>query len=82
MDLKELGVNAMNFIDSFQSRALVNAACVPQAMELIQYFMIFCAFRNLVKEILEKEGDKLNVYFRTDDEIKVGTLYILPRLSL
>ena len=30
-------------------------------------------FRDLVKAILEKEGEKLKVFFGTDAEIKIGT---------
>ena len=44
MDLEEMGINAVNWVDSAQDRnywrALVNAALnlrVPQAMELVNY---------------------------------------------
>ena len=45
MDLEEIGINAGNWVDSFQDRdywrALVNAAMnfrVPQVMELVYYY--------------------------------------------
>ena len=48
MDLEEIGINAGNWVDSAQDRALVNAALnlrVPQAMELVSNISLYAMLK-------------------------------------